>query len=218
MTQFFAPDGRMHGVTAIQAGPCTVIQIKTLERDGYAAVQVGFGTAKELSAPAKGHLGFPSLGRARSRTNRQGGSKPETPLGMFPHLREFPVEAGAELAVGDVFTADLFSEGQKVNVSGVSKGKGFAGGVKRHHFAGGPKTHGQSDRHRAPGSIGAGTTPGRVLKGHRMAGHLGDKQITTKNLEIVKVDPERNIILIKGAVPGGVKGLVIVRSAKGASA
>ena len=215
MTQYFAPDGRMHAVTAIQAGPCTVTQVKTLDRDGYEAVQVGFGTAKKLNAPQRGHLGYSGLARTRKRTNQSSTGKPETPLGSFSHLKEFPVDASAPVAVGDVLTAEVFEEGQKLDIVGQSKGKGFAGGMRRHHFHGGPKTHGQSDRHRAPGSIGAGTTPGRVLKGQRMAGHMGDERVTTKNLEILKIDTERSLLLIKGAVPGGVKGLVILRPAGG---
>lgn len=213
MTQYFAPDGRMYGVTAIQAGPCTVTQVKTVERDGYQAVQVGFGNAKKLSAAEKGHLGYPGLGRTRTQTNNSGASSERTPLGMFSHLKEFPLDGQAE--VGEVFTASVFSEGQLVDISGVSRGKGFAGGIKRHHFHGGPKTHGQSDRHRAPGSIGSGTTPGRVLKGLRMAGHLGDKQITAKNIQILKVDSERNILLVNGAVPGPTQGVVVLQLAHG---
>ncbi len=215
MTQYFAPDGRMHAVTAIQAGPCTVTQVKTLDRDGYEAVQVGFGTAKKLNAPQRGHLGYSGLARTRKRTNQSSTGKPETPLGSFSHLKEFPVDASAPVAVGDVLTAEVFEEGQKLDIVGQSKGKGFAGGMRRHHFHGGPKTHGQSDRQRSPGSVGAGTTPGRVLKGQRMAGHMGDERVTTKNLEILKIDTERNLLLIKGAVPGGAQGLVILRPAGG---
>ncbi len=209
MTQYFAPNGQVYGVTAIEAGPCTVTQVKTPDKDGYSAVQLGFGTAKRLTGAEKGHLGYGGLGRTRKKENPKGAVS-EAPLGMFPKLHEFRQAGESPVAHGDVVTVEIFSEGQRVHVSGVSKGKGFAGGVKRHHFAGGPKTHGQSDRHRAPGSIGSGTTPGRVLKGLRMAGHMGDRQVTQKNLEIVKVDQEKNLLLIKGSVPGPTNALVIV--------
>lgn len=211
MTQFFAPDGRLHGVTAIEVGPCVVAQVKTVQKDGYNAVQLGFGAAKRLSAAEKGHLGYGGLARARKQGNKKTQANSATPLGMFEHLRELQVEEGEQVAVGQVVTVEIFQEGERVNVTGSSKGKGFAGGVRRHHFSGGPKTHGQSDRHRAPGSIGSGTTPGRVWKGQRMAGHLGDEQVTVKNLEVVKVDPEHNVVLVKGAVPGPTNGMVVVR-------
>lgn len=214
MTQYFTADGQLHGVTAIEAGPCTVTQVKTSDKDGYVAVQLGFGTAKRLNAPEKGHLGHPGLNRSRKRENRKAASKPASPLGMFRYLREFPPSEATQPSPGDVVTVAVFLEGQYVDISGVSKGKGFAGGVKRHHFAGGPKTHGQSDRHRAPGSIGSGTTPGRVLKGLRMAGHLGHQRVTQKSLQVLKVDPERNLLLVKGAVPGPANGLVLIRQAK----
>jgi large subunit ribosomal protein L3 len=212
MTQYFAPDGRMHAVTVVEAGPCTVTQVKTVERDGYTAIQVGFGTAKKLSAAEKGHLGHGGLGRNRKRENLKGEAS-RSALGMFPHLREFPAPEGA-VNVGDILSAGVFQEGQRVDITGISKGKGFAGGVRRYHFAGGPKTHGQSDRHRAPGSIGSGTTPGRVLKGLKMAGHLGHDHVTAKNLEVLKIEPERNLILIKGAVPGPTDTIVMIRPTK----
>lgn len=211
MAQLFTEDGRLHGVTVIQAGPCTVTQVKTLERDGYAAAQLGFGQAKQLNAAEKGHLGYGGLGRTRKRNNPKGSPKGPSPVGLFPHLREVPVEESPPVTVGETFTAGIFQQGEWVNVTGVSKGKGFAGGVRRHHFAGGPKTHGQSDRHRAPGSIGSGTTPGRVWKGLRMAGHLGHQRVTAKNLQVLKVDSERNLLLVKGAVPGPTNSIVLVR-------
>ena len=215
MTQYFAPDGRMHAVTVVEAGPCTVTQVRSEERDGYKAIQLGFGTAKRLSQAEKGHLGHPGLGRTRKRENPRAADAGRSPLGPFPHLREFPYpEEAAEVKVGEVYTAEVFREGERVDVVGISKGKGFAGGIKRHHFHGGPKTHGQSDRHRAPGSIGSGTTPGRVLKGLRMAGHLGHDRVTAKNLEVLKVEAERNIILIKGAVPGPTDGLITLQPTK----
>ncbi|MBI2861809.1 MAG: 50S ribosomal protein L3 [Chloroflexi bacterium] len=189
MTQLFRDDGTVCPVTVIEAGPCTVTQVRTIERDGYRAVQLGFGQAKRLNKPQQGQL-----------------------KGLPPHrhLREVPVDGEEEVAFGQKVDVAIFQVGDIVDVTGVSKGKGFAGVVKRHHFAGGPKTHGQSDRHRAPGSIGATTTPGRVFKGMRMAGHMGHQRVTAQNLEVVRVDSERNLLLIRGAVPGPTNGLVLV--------
>jgi len=188
MTQLFLENGECVAATAIEAGPCTVIQVKTREKDGYDGVQLGFGSSKRLNKAEKGHL--------------QG-------FGDFPHLHEFRAPAGAA-EVGERVDVGIMAPGDLLKISGRSKGKGFAGGVKRHHFRGGPKTHGQSDRHRAPGSIGAGTFPGRVLKGKRMAGHMGNARITVLNLKVVSVDTERNLLLVRGAVPGANGGLVIV--------
>jgi len=190
MTQVFTESGEVAGVTVIEAGPCVVIQVKTAAKDGYDAVQLGFGQAKRLNSPQKGHL---------------------KKLGAFRHLREFRVDDAADLEVGQRVDASLFQPSELVDVSSISKGKGFAGVVKRHHFAGGPKTHGQSDRHRAPGSIGATTTPGRVFKGQRMAGHMGNKRVTVRHLEVVNADPERNLLLVKGAVPGARNGLLLIK-------
>ncbi len=189
MTQVFRDDGRAEAVTAIEAGPCQVTQVKTMAKEGYNAVQLGFGLAKRLNSPQKGHL-------------------KET--GQFRYLREFRVEDAEAVKVGDGVDVSLFKRGDLINVTGVSKGKGFAGVVKRHHFAGGPKTHGQSDRHRAPGSIGSGTSPGRVLKGLRMAGHMGNDKVTVPHLEVFEADPERNLLLVKGAVPGARNGLLMI--------
>lgn len=194
MTQVFTEDGTMKSVTAIEVGPCTVTQVKTVVKEGYNVVQLGFGEAKRLNSPEKGHLGK---------------------LGQFKHLREFRVEDTSSIELGHQVDVGLFQPGDRVDVSGLSKGKGFAGTVKRHHFSGGPKTHGQSDRHRAPGSIGSGTTPGRVLKGLKMAGHMGNQKVTVRHLEVVKVDPDRNLLLVKGAVPGARNGLLEIRKAKG---
>lgn len=194
MTQVFTEDGTMKSVTAIEVGPCTVTQVKTVAKEGYNVVQLGFGEAKRLNSPEKGHLGK---------------------LGQFKHLREFRVEDTSSIELGHQVDVGLFQPGDRVDVSGLSKGKGFAGTVKRHHFSGGPKTHGQSDRHRAPGSIGSGTTPGRVLKGLKMAGHMGNQKVTVRHLEVVKVDPDRNLLLVKGAVPGARNGLLEIRKAKG---
>jgi large subunit ribosomal protein L3 len=187
MTQVFSSGGEARGVTVVEAGPCVVTQIKTKEKDGYDAIQLGFGQRKQLNLPMRGHL-------------RQ--------LGSFRHLQEVRVNDPNDYELGQSLGANLFEEGDIVHVVGTSKGRGFAGGVKRHHFHGGPKTHGQSDRHRAPGSIGSGTTPGRVRKGLRMAGHMGDERVTVKNLRIFEANAERGVLLIEGSVPGGVNGLV----------
>ena len=192
MTQVFGEGGVTIPVTVIQAGPCYVTQIKTAERDGYNAIQLAYGETRKLTRPERGHL-------------RKAGVPP------MRYLREFRVTNPTDYRLGQQLTVSIFRPGEKVDVIGTSKGRGFAGVVKRHGFAGGPRTHGQSDRLRAPGSIGSGTTPGRVLKGLRMAGHMGNERVTIKNLEIVRVDPERNLLLVKGSVPGHIKGLVMVR-------
>jgi large subunit ribosomal protein L3 len=194
MTQVFSENAKAEAVTAIEAGPCTVTQVKTAAKEGYNAVQLGFGAAKRLKSPQRGHL---------------------KDLGEFKYLREFRVEDAESAEVGQKIDASLFKAGDRVDVSGISKGKGFAGVVKRYHFAGGPKTHGQSDRHRAPGSIGASASPGRVWKGVRMAGHMGNEQVTVRNLEVIKADPERNLLLIKGAVPGAKHGLLLIKKSGG---
>jgi large subunit ribosomal protein L3 len=190
MTQVFQDDGAVVAVTAIEAGPCTVTQIKTKAKEGYDAVQLGFGQAKRINRPQRGHL---------------------KKLGLYKHLREFRVEDASKIQLGDSVDVGIFHPGDLVDVTGTSKGRGFAGVVKRHHFAGSSKTHGQSDRHRAPGSIGAGTDPGRVIKGLKMAGHMGDERVTAQKLQVVKADPERNLLLVRGAVPGARNGLLIVR-------
>lgn len=193
MGRVFSEDGQVIPVTAIQAGPCVVTQVKTKENDGYNAVQLGFGEAKRLNKPLKGHL---------------------KNLGAFKYLREVRVEDTSDIKPGSLVKVDIFQPGSLVKVTGTSKGKGFAGVVKRHGFAGGPKSHGQSDRHRAPGSIGAGTDPGRVIKGLRMAGHMGNRRVTVRNLKVVKVDPEANLLLVKGAVPGARNSLLLIQKAK----
>ncbi|ACZ41632.1 ribosomal protein L3 [Thermobaculum terrenum ATCC BAA-798] len=193
MTHIFDENGRFVPVTVIQAGPNFVTFIKTKERDGYEAVQLGFEEVKKLKKPERGHL------------------KNLPPL---RHLREFKADNISELQVGQKVDASIFQAGEKVDVTGTSKGKGFTGVVKRHGFGGGPKTHGQSDRHRAPGSIGATTTPGKVLKGQRMAGRAGGERVTVKRLTVVAVDTDRNLLLVKGAVPGANGGLLQIRKAK----
>jgi len=190
MTQVFDKSGGAHAVTLIEAGPCVVIQVKTSESDGYAAVQLGYGTAKRVNQPMRGHL---------------------KKLGDFRYLREFPVDDPGEHKVGEKVGVELFQEGDYVDVAATSKGRGFAGGVRRYGFRGGPKTHGQSDRHRAPGSIGAGTTPGRVLKGLHMAGHMGAERVTVRHLRVMESDPGRGLLFLKGAVPGARNGLVYIR-------
>jgi large subunit ribosomal protein L3 len=197
MTQLFDKSGAVVPVTIIEAGPCYVTQVKTTDgKDKYNAVQLGFEEVAErkLTKGERGHLtkaGAPTL----------------------RHLHEFRSDVLPTLNVGDVVKADVFAEGEIVDVTGVSKGRGFAGAVKRYGFAGGPKTHGQSDRHRTPGSRGAGTTPGHTYPGMRGPGHMGDVQSTVQNLKVALVDPERNLIAVRGAVPGARGSLVIVREA-----
>jgi len=195
MTQVFDEQGVAQPVTIIEAGPCFVTQVRNPEKDGYSAVQLGFGEVhpKRLTGGELGHLNSSNLPPMR-------------------FLREF--RSKEEVNVGDKLTVEVFSVGEKVDVIGTSKGKGFAGGVKRYHFAGGKKTHGQSDRHRAPGSRGSGTTPGRVYKGARGAGHMGTDRVTVQALKIVMIDTERNLLGIKGAVPGGKGGLVLIKEAR----
>lgn len=197
MTQIFTERGEAVPVTVIEAGPCWVTQVRTERRDGYSAVQLGFEEVDPKKASRK--LTKAELGHLKN-------------VRPLKHLREFRdgVKDG-EYEVGSKLDVSQFTAGDKVDVTGTSKGKGFAGGMKRHNFRGGPKTHGQSDRQRSPGSIGSGTTPGRVLKGMRMAGHLGDERVTVQNLEIVQVDPERNLLLVRGAVPGAKNGLLMIR-------
>ncbi len=190
MTQVFSPRGEAFGVTVVEAGPCVVVQIKTEEKDGYGAIQLGFGARKRLNDPQRGHM---------------------KRLGQFRYLREVRVDDPNAYEIGQKLGAELFEEGDIIDVAGRSKGKGFAGGIKRYHFHGGPKTHGQSDRHRSPGSIGSGTTPGRVRKGLHMAGHMGDDRVTIRNLKVFESNPARGLLLIQGPVPGAVNGLVRIR-------
>jgi large subunit ribosomal protein L3 len=193
MTQVFQADGTMVAVSVVEVAPNTVTRVRTADRDGYTAVQLGTDEKQKLTKPLAGQLGdLPSLGT----------------------LREFRVddvagyEVGQTLAVGDVF-----ADGDLVDVTGVSKGKGFAGHVKRHHFGRGPTTHG-SDHHREPGSIGPGTTPGRVYKGVRMAGHMGDERVTTKKVRVVRADGDRNLLMVKGSLPGPRGSLILVKKAQ----
>jgi large subunit ribosomal protein L3 len=196
MTQIFDETGAALPVTLIEAGPCYVTQVRLPEKEGYAAVQLGFQEAKpkRLTSGELGHL-----------------KKNELPPLRF--LREFRLK-DAEYKIGDKLTVEVFGVGERVDVVGTSKGKGFAGVVKRYHFAGGPKTHGASDRLRAPGSNGSTTTPGRVYKGSRRPGHLGHERVTAQGLKVVLVDAERNLLGVTGAVPGSKGGLVVVQEAR----
>ncbi len=194
MTQLFTEEGTRVPVTVIEAGPCPVTQVKTADSDGYEAVQLAFGSIrpKRLSKPELGHL-------------KKAGAPP------LRHLVEFsPEDVGGELSVGDTVTVDGFEAGQKIKVTGVSHGKGYAGTIKRHNFKRGPKSHG-SHNIRQPGSIGAAAYPARVFKGIRMSGRMGGEQVTQVGLTVVESRPEQNLLLVKGAVPGAKNGLVVVR-------
>tara|TARA_B100001105_G_C22394082_1_gene445846 strand:+ start:1932 stop:2549 length:618 start_codon:yes stop_codon:yes gene_type:complete len=182
MSTIYDDDGKVQPVTVIQAGPCIVTQVKTLDNDGYNAVQIGFSEVKKINSPQAGHQ------------ERSGGK--------FSTLQEFEVENLDEIEVGQSITSNIFIDQKSVKVTSTTKGKGFSGGVKRYGFKGGPKTHGQSDRHRAVGSIGAGSSPGRVWPGTKMPGQYGNKTATVKGLKVVKVDVKENILLLKGAIPG----------------
>jgi large subunit ribosomal protein L3 len=188
MTQVFDAAGNVVPVTVIEAGPCVVTQLKTIEKDGYSAMQVAFGKARKLNKPMKGQL---------KELNAQ-------------YLREFRVEKPADYKVGQEIKAEIFKPGDTVSVSGVSIGKGFAGTVKKYHFARGPMTHG-SKSHRIPGSIGGGTTPGRVYKGRKMPGRMGAEMVTVKGLKVVNVDAAKNLVMLGGAVPGKRGNLVAIR-------
>lgn len=196
MTQIFDGDGVAIPVTVIQAGPCTITQVKTKQTDGYSAIQVGYGEvkSKSLNKPLLGHLAKSSAPALR-------------------HLKEYRIDNASEYALGQQIKADIFSAGQIVDVIGTSIGRGFAGNQKRNNFGRGPMSHG-SKNHREPGSIGAGTTPGRVYPGKRMAGRLGGGRVTISKLTVVRVDPERNLLLIKGAIPGKPGALVNILPAK----
>jgi large subunit ribosomal protein L3 len=267
MTQVFGPNGTAVPATVVEAGPCTITQVKTVPVDGYEAVQIGFGTLRpnkkgeyKATRPMLGHLGhaLPATPRQRKKqqaeqarerqkarqakateteaeqaeaagtaaTKAGGKSKAKAAgkaarkgeggsMGPFQTLREVRILDGAAVSIGETIDVGMFRVGEEVDVIGTSKGKGFGGVMKRHGFRGGPRTHGQSDRARAPGSIGPGTTPGRVLKGTRMAGHLGSDRVTIKQLEIVQADPARNLLVIKGSVPGPNGGTLMIRKVAG---
>lgn len=197
MTQIFDESGRAIPVTLLEAGPCFVSQIKNAETDGYSAVQLAFGEVKpkRLSKAELGHL----------KTNN---------LPPVRVLREFRTKKLEDVNPGDELKASVFAAGEYVDVIGTSKGKGFAGAMKRHGFHGGPASHGQSDRQRSPGSSGSGTTPGRVYKGKRRPGHMGDVQVTSSHIRVAMVDPERNLIAVQGSVPGAKGGTVVIKEAR----
>ncbi|MQF84030.1 MAG: 50S ribosomal protein L3 [SAR202 cluster bacterium] len=182
MSLIYDDSGNMLPVTLVQAGPCTVTQVKTLAKDGYDSVQIGFSESKNLNSPQSGHQ------------KRSGG--------QFSVLQEFQADDPDQIEVGQKITTEIFEENEKIKVSGTTKGRGFSGGVRRYGFKGGPKTHGQSDRHRAVGSIGAGSSPGRVWPGTRMPGRYGNEKATIKGLSIAKIDSKNNILVIKGSIPG----------------
>ena len=196
MTQIFDDDGIAFPVTLIEAGPCYVTQIKTEDNDGYSSVQIGFDEVKpkRLTRGQLGHLERNSLPPLKT-------------------LREFRTK-NPEISEGDLLKADVFEKDERVDIVGTSKGRGFAGVVKRYGFAGGPKTHGQSDRQRAPGSLGSGTTPGRVFKGKRGPGRMGNDRVTSANVRVVLVDPERNLIAVDGSVPGPKGGMVVIKGVR----
>jgi len=193
MTQIFKEDGSIVPVTVIEAGPLVVVQKKTVEIDGYNAIQVGFGDVKEqkTNKPMKGHFNKGNVGYKK-------------------YIKEFKVENPDAYEIGQEIKADVFQEGDSVDVTGTSKGKGTAGVIKRHGFGRGRESHG-SKFHRAPGGMSAGTYPGRVFKGHRMAGRMGNERVTVQNLQVVRVDADKNLILIKGAVPGPKKGIITIK-------
>jgi large subunit ribosomal protein L3 len=220
MTQVFSEDGAAIPVTVILAGPCWITQVKTEDKDGYSAVQLGFEEVaagiddeekrerrveRRMTKPQRGHLGL--LEPSTKHPERKRFANPVPPL---RYLREFRVNDVDGFEEGQKITVEVFEEGERVDVVGTSKGKGFAGTIKRHNFKRQPKTHGQSDRERAPGSIGATSTPGRVFKGTRMAGRMGGNRVTSQNLEVVVIDADRNLLAVKGSVPGAKGGLVTV--------
>ena len=194
MTQIFTEHGEVIPVTVVEAGPVVVTQIKTTENDGYTAIQVGFQDAKEksLNKPQKGHLAAANV--------------------LKKHLKEFRVDAVEEFTVGQEIKADLFAAGELIDVTGISKGKGFQGPIKRHGQSRGPETHG-SRYHRRPGSMGACSFPGRVFKNKKLAGHMGSVKVTVQNLEVVRVDADKNLILVKGAIPGPKGSMVTIKEA-----
>jgi large subunit ribosomal protein L3 len=193
MTQVWSDDDRLLPVTVIEAGPCVVTQVKTDKRDGYSAIQIGFGDVKKVNKPMKGHFD-----KARVEPKK--------------YLAEIRTGDGDSFKTGDKISVDALAEAKHVHVSGTSKGKGFAGVMKRHNFKGGPGGHG-SHFHRAPGSVGQCATPSRVFKGLKLPGHMGAETVTVRNLEVVKVDPEQNLLIVKGAVPGGKGALLTIRMA-----
>jgi len=195
MTNLYSNDGKVIPVTIVEAGPCPVVEIRTKEKDGYEAVQLGFGSKKEK------HLNKPEMGNFQKKNL--------SPVAVLKEFSDFDLST---LKIGDTLKADLFVEGEKVKIIGTSKGKGFQGVVKRHNFSGvGGQTHGQHNRQRSPGSIGASSYPSRVYKGTRMAGRMGNNQVTVKNSKVIKIDVEKNLVFVLGAVPGAVNSIVEIR-------
>lgn len=195
MTNLYSNDGKTIPVTIVEAGPCPVVEVRTMEKDGYEAVQLGFGEKKEKN------VNKPEMGNFKKKN-----------LSPLKFLKEFDNFDINNVKIGDIIKADLFTEGEKVKIVGTSKGKGFQGVVKRHNFGGvGGRTHGQHNRQRSPGSIGASSYPSRVFKGTRMAGRLGGTQVSVKNSQIIKIDIEKNLVFVKGAVPGAVNSIVEIR-------
>jgi large subunit ribosomal protein L3 len=209
MTQVFDDEGNVTPVTVLQAGPCYVTQVKTAESDGYDAVQLGYEEIKEkrLSRGQRGHLGLLNVDKQHPRRKKNRG------IGALRFLREIRTGKAGDLRVGQTLTVEQFQPGDRVDVTGKSKGRGFAGVVKRYGFGGGIKTHGQSDRHRATGSIGATSGTAHVFKGKKMPGRMGNQRLTAQNLEVMSVDAERNLIAVKGSVPGPKGGFVVLQEA-----
>jgi large subunit ribosomal protein L3 len=207
MTQVFDEKGVVTPVTIVQAGPCYVTQVKVEKKDGYSAIQVGFGevSEKRLTNGQKGHLGLLKTDKQHPQRKKNNG------IPSVRHLSEFRTKNTADYKVGQVLTVEQFVAGDHIDVIGKTKGRGFAGNIKRHGFAGGPKTHGQSDRGRAPGSVGATSGTAHVFKGKKMAGHYGDERFTAQNLQVIKIDPEKNLLAIKGSIPGHKGSLVVIR-------
>jgi large subunit ribosomal protein L3 len=197
MMQLLTAQGEVVPVTIIEAGPCYVTQVKTMENDGYTAIQLGFNETRQK------HLTKGQIGRLKPHG-----------LPLLRTLREIRLKNGEDYQLGQKLMSDVFNVHDRVDVRGISKGRGFQGGVKRHGFRGGPRTHGQSDRLRAPGASSSGTTPGRVYKGKRMAGHMGNVRVTVHNLRVVLVDPERSLLAVRGAVPGARGGLLVITDAR----
>lgn len=209
MTQLFDDKGNVTGVTVIEAGPNYVTQVKTVEKEGYSAIQLGFGAVNpsRLTRGELGHLGQLKTDEKHPKRRAVSGLQP------VKHLEEVRMK-DVTSKEGDILKADVFSQGEYVDVSGISKGRGFSGGIKRHGFRRSKKSHGASDRVRAPGSIGAGTYPGHVWKGTRMAGHYGATDMTSSHLKVILVDVERNLIAVSGAVPGPNGGIVVIKEAR----
>jgi large subunit ribosomal protein L3 len=208
MTQIFNESGESVPVTVIEAGPCYVTQIRSTDKEGYAAIQIGFETAKKLDKLSRGEQGHLGLVKTNAKHAKRKTLTAEVPA--VKHLRELRAKPDEGYTEGQKLTVDLFKLGEFVDVIGTTKGRGFAGHVKRHGFRGGPRTHGQSDRLRTSGSIGAGTSPGKIHKGKRMAGHMGVERVTSQNLRVVLIDADRNLLGVYGPVPGATGGLVLV--------